>query len=96
MAKKRTGLDALGLDTEVFKEKPKKQKPSKPKPVATPEKKDQSKIEVKKTSIYVPMEAYEQLRELAFSEKGKMHDYYLEGLDLVFKKRGLKSLDELS
>ena len=96
MAKKRTGLDVLGLDTEVFKEKTKKQKTTKVKSVSNPQKKDQGKVDVKKTSIYVPMQAYEQLRELAFSEKGKMHDYYLEGLDLVFKKRGLKSLDELS
>ena len=37
----------------------------------------------------------EQLRKLAFDEEGKMHDYLLEGLDLVFRQRGLPGIAEL-
>jgi hypothetical protein len=38
---------------------------------------------------------YEQLRRLAFDERVKMHQLLLEGLDRVFRDRGLPGLDEL-
>jgi hypothetical protein len=44
----------------------------------------------------LPDQVHEQLRRLTFEEKGtKMHDYLMEGLDLVFAKRGLPSIGEL-
>ena len=39
---------------------------------------------------------HDQLRELAFAERVKMHSLLVEGLDLVFKARGLKPLSELT
>ena len=46
-------------------------------------------------SLYLDQPVYEQLRELAFHEGKAMHALVLEGLDLLFKKRGLKSLGQL-
>ena len=47
-------------------------------------------------TVYLPPAVHEQLRELAFTERRKMHDFLMEGLDAVFKARGLKSIGELS
>ncbi len=45
---------------------------------------------------YLPPSVHEQLRELAHVERVKMHDLTMEGLDLFFKKRCLKSIAELT
>jgi hypothetical protein len=47
-------------------------------------------------TVYLPPAVHDQLRELAFSERVKMHSILMEGLDLVFRARGLKRLDELT
>jgi hypothetical protein len=93
--KKRTGLDALGLGTEKpvsvegFAEKGIE-------PVEKPAKnKANAKKDIAKTTVYVPQAVFEQWRELAFTERKKMHDYLLEGLDRVFQDRGLKSIKSL-
>ena len=49
----------------------------------------------KKQSVYLGGPVYEQLRRLAFDERRKMHDYLIEGLDSVFRNRGLPSIAEL-
>jgi hypothetical protein len=49
----------------------------------------------KKQSVYLGEPVYEQLRRLAFEERRKMHDYLIEGLDSVFRDRGLPSIAEL-
>jgi hypothetical protein len=49
----------------------------------------------KKQSVYLTEPVWEQLRKLAFDERCKMHDYLMEGLDSVFRKRGLPSIAEL-
>lgn len=49
----------------------------------------------KKQSVYLGEPVYEQLRRLAFDERRKMHDYLIEGLDSVFRARGLPSIAEL-
>jgi hypothetical protein len=51
---------------------------------------------IKQQTAYLPHPVYEQLRKLAFEERRKMHDYILEGLDRVFRDRGLLSLAELT
>jgi len=51
---------------------------------------------VKQQTVYLPVPVYEQLRRLAFEERAKMHDFLLQGLDLVFKGKGLKSIAELT
>jgi len=55
-----------------------------------------SKSETVKQTVYLPPAVHEQLRQLAFEERKKMHDYLVEGLDRVFKNRGLKPYVELS
>jgi hypothetical protein len=47
-------------------------------------------------TVYLPPVVHEQLRELAFAERVKMHALLMEGLDLVFRARGLKPLSELT
>lgn len=51
---------------------------------------------VKQQTAYLPVAVYRQLRELAFVEERKMHDYLLQGLDLVFQEKGLKSIADLT
>jgi hypothetical protein len=98
--KKRTGLDALGLgaeksaSVEVFEEKqPVRELPA----VETASKTgSKAKRDIQPTTAYLPKAVHEQLRELAFTERKKMHDYLLEGLDRVFQNRGLKSIKDLT
>ena len=49
----------------------------------------------KKQSVYLSEPVWEQLRKLAFDERRKMHDYLMDGLDIEFRKRGLRSIAEL-
>ena len=83
--KKRTSLDALDLQpyerTEGETPPVADTKPRRPKTI--------------QQTAYLPEPVHEQLRRLAFEERTKMHDYIMEGLDLVFQKRGLLSIDEL-
>jgi hypothetical protein len=46
-------------------------------------------------TVYLHPAVYEQLRELAFYRRVKMHDLLMRGLDSVFREEGVKSLDEL-
>jgi hypothetical protein len=50
---------------------------------------------VKQQTVYLPLPVYEQLRRLAFEERTKMHSLLMEGLDRVFRDRGLSSLADL-
>jgi hypothetical protein len=50
----------------------------------------------KKPSVYLTAPVYEQLRTLAFEERRKMHDYLLDGLDLLFRQKGLPSIADLN
>lgn len=90
-------MDALGLGAEkpapveIFEEKRAGGDVS---PVETAVK-TKAKKDIQQTTVYAPTPVYEQWRELAFTERKKMHDYLLEGLDRVFKDRGLKSIKEL-
>jgi hypothetical protein len=47
-------------------------------------------------TVYFPPEVHDQLRELAFAERIKMHAILMEGLDLAFRARGLKAIAELT
>ncbi len=46
-------------------------------------------------TMYLEGPVYDQLRELAHTERKKLHPLLREGLDLLFKNRGLKSLAQL-
>ncbi len=47
-------------------------------------------------TVYLPPAVHDQLRELAFAERVKMHTLIMEGLDAVFRARGMKSITDLS
>ena len=87
---KRTSLDAIlveepaSVDVADRSAAPDKEATTKP-----------AKRPIKQQTVYLPMPVYEQLRRLAFEERLKMHDLLMEGLDRVFKDRGLASLEEL-
>ncbi|MBX7222580.1 MAG: hypothetical protein K1Y36_21720 [Blastocatellia bacterium] len=96
MPKKRTSLDTLFIAST---EPDNVQSPSTlvveslENPPITPGKK---KKPIVYQTLYLPVQVHEQLRHLAFVEHKKLHDYYLEGIDLVLKNRGLKSIAELT
>ena len=43
---------------------------------------------IRKTSIYIPDAVMHRLREISFTERRKLHDLFLEGLDRVIENRG--------
>ena len=81
--------------SEVIK-KPEINRQTKQSTVRHSEVSSKPKSEIVKQTVYLPPAVYEQLRQLAFEERRKMHDYLVEGLDRVFKNRGLKPYAELS
>jgi hypothetical protein len=90
MSRKRTSLDAI-VSRSVAQAQP--EQPSTP--VAESNSAGAKRPGIKQQTAYLPLAVHEQLRSLAFEERGKMHDYLLEGLDLVFRKRGLPGIEEL-
>lgn len=63
---------------------------SPPRPAAT------LKQRAKQMSVYLEPPVYDQLRELAFAERTKMHALMLEALDLLFKQRGTRSIEQIT
>jgi hypothetical protein len=89
MSRKRTSLSAvLGTAGDM---------PSTPASAERPPNRAGSRRPgLKQQTAYLPEPVYEQLRALAFEERRKMHDLLMEGLDMVFKQRGLRSIDDLT
>lgn len=85
-AKKRTSLE------DVFSGEPNIQEDKPPAPSQQPS----EKSPIHRQTVYLPHSVYEQLRQLAFDERLKMHDYLMQGLDLVFQNKGLPSIKELT
>jgi hypothetical protein len=46
-------------------------------------------------SVYLEPPVYDQLRDLGYIERKKLHGLMLEALDMLFAQRGLRSIDEL-
>jgi hypothetical protein len=82
MRRKRTSLDVILGTAEPA--------PA-PEPAAAPARRPS----VKQQTVYLPLPVYEQLRRLAFEERRRMHELLMEGLDRVFRDRGLPGLAEL-
>ena len=61
-----------------------------------PDRNDKRRPDVKQHTVYLPLPVHEQLRRVAFEEHAKMHDLLIEGLELVFAKRGLPGISELT
>jgi hypothetical protein len=51
--------------------------------------------DIKHTSVYLPEAAYEALRQVAFDERCKIHDLFMEGVELALKKRGYPALGDM-
>jgi hypothetical protein len=64
--------------------------PPAPKPAAT------LKQRARQMSVYLEPPVYDQLRDLAYAERTKMHALMLEGLELLFKQRGARSIAQLT
>ena len=52
--------------------------------------------EMFRTSLYLSRAVHEVLREIAFHERKKVHDLFMEGLDLVLEKRRHPSTAEIT
>ncbi len=53
------------------------------------------KERTKQLSVYLEPAVYDQLRDIAYSERTKIHPLMLEALDLLFSNRGARSIREL-
>jgi hypothetical protein len=71
--------------------------PRRPAQAASPERggKGTLKQRARQMSLYLEPTVYDQLRDLAFTERTKIHPLLIEALDLLFRKRGLKSTKQL-
>ncbi|MCJ2121096.1 ribbon-helix-helix domain-containing protein [Methylobacterium sp. J-077] len=54
------------------------------------------KQRARQMSVYLEPPVYDQLRDLAYAERTKMHALMLEALDLLFKQRGARSIAQLT
>ena len=87
LPRKRTSLDTIALQPEDSAEAGQE--------VVLEANARSARIRPVQQTAYLPPPVHEQLRHLAYEERIKMHDLLMEGLDLVFKKRGLPSIEEL-
>jgi hypothetical protein len=71
-------------------------KPRRSQPVQKPVGEGTLKQRTHQLSVYLEVPVYEQLRDIAFHERTKLHPLILEGIDLVLKKRGAPSIKELT
>jgi hypothetical protein len=53
------------------------------------------KERTKQLSVYLEPAVYDQLRDIAYTERTKIHPLMLEALDLLFSQRGARSILEL-
>ena len=53
------------------------------------------KERTKQMSVYLEPAVYDQLRDIAHAERTKIHPLMLEALDLLFSRRGARSIREL-
>ena len=54
------------------------------------------KERAKQLSVYLEPPVYDQLRDIAYTERTKIHQLMLESLDLLFQKRGALSISQLT
>jgi hypothetical protein len=53
------------------------------------------KERAKQLSVYLELPVYDQLRDIAYTERTKIHPLMLEALDLLFKQRGALPIRDL-
>ena len=54
------------------------------------------KERAKQLSVYLEPPVHDQLRDIAYTERTKIHQLMLEALDLLFQKRGALSINQLN
>ena len=93
MARKprRTLSAALAREGEVAEPQTPGKQPALPEAIPAP-----GASETVRYTAYLPRPVYRQLKELAFTHDRKMHEFVLEGLDLVFREHGLRSIHDLT
>ena len=93
MARKprRTLSAALAREGEVAEPQTPGKQPALPEATPAP-----GAPETVRYTAYLPRPVYRQLKELAFTHDRKMHEFVLEGLDLVFREHGLSSIHDLT
>jgi hypothetical protein len=69
------------------------QTPSQP---AGPNPRGTLKERAKQLSVYLEPPVHDQLRDIAYTERTKIHQLMLESLDLLFKARGALSISQLT
>ena len=52
-------------------------------------------LDRKQLSLYLPVPAWRQVRKVAYEEERSIHSCVLEGLDLLFARRGLPPVADL-
>lgn len=53
------------------------------------------KQRAKQMSVYLEPPVYDQLRDIAYAERTKIHPLMLEALDMLFRHRGARSIRQL-
>jgi hypothetical protein len=93
MARKprRTLSAALAREEEVAEHQTPGKQPALPEATPAP-----GAPQTVRYTAYLPRPVYRQLKELAFTHDRKMHEFVLEGLDLVFREHGLRSIHDLT
>ncbi len=54
------------------------------------------KQRAKQMSVYLEPPVYDQLRDIAYAERTKIHPLMLEALDMLFRQRGARSIRQLA
>lgn len=54
------------------------------------------KERAKQLSVYLEPVVHDQLRDIAYTERTKIHQLMMEALDLLFQKRGALSIQQLT
>lgn len=96
MSKKRTSLEAVLRESPSIAESESMLRRDLPNNAAKAAKTSGRRPGIKQQTAYLALPVYEQVRRLAFEENTKMHTLLMEGLDRVFKNRGLPSIAELT
>lgn len=92
MTKKRTSLDSILPTTTSPTSTATKKRAS---ASTRDEVKPKRRPNLKQPALYLKIPVHRQLRILAFEEEKKMHDLFLEAIDLLFAERGLPSISEI-